>query len=382
MITQHQRVPQQRSAISLKKFFKLAPLAQVILGATLLFSSTVKAYAPEAAWLKNLISLPDLELVVTPEQDHTALYKAYDQAQKSLKIGIFGISSREMANQIEKQIKRGIKVTIICDKYCTNNERRLEIFNQLKTAGAEIVVATTAFTITHWKMFIIDDKKVFISTMNFISRTNQMRDFGVFTENPDIVKEVVAVYDQDLINAKNNTGLTPELTVPNLVWSPNNSERKLVDLINSAQSTIEIWIENMGNPRIHDALERAVQRKVQVRVLTSICGLGMAKDQAHVFLKDLIKRGVTVKGTPFPATTGIPYIHSKSIHVDREVMFIGSENFSVNSLTKARELGLVFDNNDIENKLHELFEKDWKTAVDIPDEPVLKCEPLTQATEQ
>lgn len=347
-----------------------------------LLISTAHAYTPKATWLKQLNPITDLDLVATPEQDHTPLYNAFAKAQKTIRIGIFGISSKDMADQIEKQIKRGIEVTIICDKYCTNNEKRKAIFDQLKTAGANIMISTKEFSISHWKMFVIDDTLAFVSTMNFISRANQMRDLGVFTADKSIISEIVAVFDQDVKNAAQQTAVTPELKSTNLVWSPNNSEAKLVDLINSADRSIEIWIENMGNPRIHEALAEAVKRKVNVRVLTSLCGLGMPAEAAYKNLKDLSSKGVAVKGTPFPAHEELPYIHAKTINVDHKAVFLGSENFSINSLTKARELGIVFTDVAIEQKMAALFEKDWAKAVEIPAEAPKKCTPLTANTEE
>ncbi|MES2801310.1 MAG: phospholipase D-like domain-containing protein [Bdellovibrionota bacterium] len=349
---------------------------------TLFLSLSAQAYSPKAGWLTQLKSIDDLELVATPEQNHAPLFEAFAKAQKTIRIGIFGISSQEMADQIEKQIKRGINVTIICDKYCTNNEKRKTIFEQLKKAGANIMVATKGFTISHWKMFVIDDSLAFISTMNFISRSHQMRDFGVFTADKSVISEIISVFDQDVKNAANQTNITPELASTNLVWSPNNSEAKLVDLINSADKSIEIWIKNMGHPKIHEALQAAVKRKVNVRVLTSVCGLGMSGPAAYKNLNDLKKRGVSVKGTPYPATAGIPYIHAKTINVDHQAVFLGSENFSNNSITKARELGIVFKDVAVEQQMAALYEKDWAQAVDIPEQAPEKCSPLTSNTEE
>lgn len=356
-------------------------MLRLFLTITLLIS-TANAYSPKVSWLKQLNPINDLEFVSTPEQDHTALYNAFAKAQKTIRIGIFGISSQDMADQIEKQVRRGIEVTIICDKYCTNNEKRKAIFDQLKKAGANIMVATKGFTISHWKMFVIDDTLAFVSTMNFISRSNQMRDLGVFTADKAVISEITAVFDQDVKNTLKQEAITPKLTNTNLVWSPNNSEAKLIDLINSADSSIEIWIENMGNPNIHNALADAVKRKVQVRVLTSLCGLGMPAEAAYKNLRDLSSKGVVVKGTPFPANEEIPYIHAKTINVDHKAVFLGSENFSVNSLTKARELGIIFSDVATEVKMAALFEKDWAKAVEIPAEAPKKCVPLTSNTEE
>jgi cardiolipin synthase len=328
-------------------------------------------------WLTQITPLENLDFVITPEEDHTKLLKAFQSAQNNIKVGIFGISGQHIVDGLVSAARRGIKVTVICDKYCTSNPKRLELFEQLKNAGVDVVLASTGFTITHWKMFVIDDKNAFISTMNFISRFYQMRDFGIFTTEKSVVKEILEVYNQDLENSKTQAVLTPALTSPHLVWSPNNSETKLIDLINTAKTSIEIWIENMGNKNVHIALKNAVDRKVTVRVLTSMCGLGMNPDAAFANLKELVSYGITVQAMPFPATKDLPYIHAKSINVDHQMIFIGSENFSFNSLMKARELGIVLKDTKIQKKMTEYFEKDWKKSVTLPDAPPETCEALT-----
>ncbi len=337
---------------------------------------------PSQTWLDQIQELPDLQLVITPEQDYSEIFKAFKSAEKNIKVGIFGISSKDITSSLIEQSKRGIQVTVICDKYCTSNPKRLALFEELKAAGVNMVVASPGFSITHWKMFVIDDRKAFISTMNYISRFYQMRDFGVFTEDPAIVQEILTVYQQDLINAQNSTQVTPLLTSPYLIWSPVNSEGKLVDLINQAEKSIEIWIENLGNAQVHSALKKAVERKVNVRILTSVCGMGADHTFAYTNYKDLIPAGVTIRGMPFPATQDLPYIHAKSIHVDKQLYFLGSENFSYNSLVKARELGIVFKNNAIQAQLDEYFEKDWAKSVAIPETPPESCEALTAGTSQ
>lgn len=343
--------------------------------ATILFSFS--SFALDTEFLKKLEPLQNVRFVMTPDEDHQALYDAFDGAKKSIKVGIFGISSKAIADHLSAAQKRGVQVTVICDEYCIDNPKRLAITEQLLADGVSVHIATPGFTISHWKMFVVDDNVAFISTMNFITRMNQMRDMGVFITNKTIIAEILSVFEADIENSKNTTDITPKLTHPNLVWSPINSEDKLTALIGSATKTIEIWIENMGNPAIHKALKEAVERKVKVRVLTSICGLGMPPEAAFVHLNQLSGYGVEVKGAPFPATTEIPYIHAKTITVDHTTTFIGSENFSINSLQKARELGIIFKNTSIEKQMTRLFEKDWKNAINLPEKPPEKCEALT-----
>ncbi len=331
------------------------------------------------SFLNQLETLQNAELVTTPEQDHQPLLDAFAAAKATIYVGIFGISSSKIADGLSAAQKRGVKVTVICDSYCTNNPKRAEIFNRLKTDGVEIYTATTGFSISHWKMFVVDENKAFISTMNFIVRTNQMRDVGIFLTNENIIKEIVAVFKSDVENAKNQTSNTPTLSNPNLVWSPNNSEEKLVQLIRSAQKTIDIWIENIGNQNIHSALKDVAARGVKVRLLTSECGMGMPPASAFKNLQELANEGIKVQVMPFPATADVPYIHAKTINVDDSVQFLGSENFSYNSLVKARELGIIFRDKEIQSRLDTLFEKDWAGSIALPEKAPDTCSPLSVA---
>lgn len=332
-------------------------------------------------WLNQIIPLKDLDFVITPEQDHTKLLAAFKSARKNIKVGIFGISSVEIAEELISAVRRGVKVTVVCDKYCISTPKRQALFDQLKSSGVEMVLASSGFSITHWKMFVVDNSRAFISTMNFITRFNQMRDFGIFTSEKAIVAEVLRVFEQDIANSKDQGIKTPTLTSAHLIWSPNNSETKLIDMIDSAQSSIEIWIENMGNKNIHLALKEAVERKVKVRVLTSVCGLGMPAEQAFANLKELISYGVKVQAMPFPATTSLPYIHAKSINIDHQFIFLGSENFSYNSLLKARELGIVLKDPKIQKTMTDHYEKDWAKSIILPESAPETCDSLSMTSD-
>ncbi len=358
---------------------KLNPKLSIVLVVVSIFAKLGFAAEADSDFLVNLEPLKDFKYISTPEDTHQSLYDAFDNAKKSIKVGIFGISSTLIAQHLADAQKRGVSVTVICDTYCTKSPGKQLIIDQLKASGVQVYTASPGFTISHWKMFVIDEQTAFISTMNFISRANQMRDMGVYVTNPSIVAEILAVFNQDIENSKNQTAITPVLAQSNLVWSPVNSESKIISLINSAKTSIDIWIENMGDKNVHQALKNAVVRKVSVRLLTSLCGLGMPASVQYPLLKELITSGIEVKGEPFPANSDIPYIHAKSITVDVKTIFLGSENFSFNSLLKARELGLIFEEPVIAARMHELYEKDWSKALPIPDQIPDKCSSLTGA---
>ncbi|MFZ3231187.1 MAG: phospholipase D-like domain-containing protein [Pseudobdellovibrio sp.] len=332
------------------------------------------------AFLGQLEPLQNARYISTPNNGHEDLIAAFNAAKKSIKIGIFGISDKLIADSLSAATKRGVAVTVICDKYCEASPSRLAITQQLRADGVEFYIASAGFNISHWKMFVIDESMVFVSTMNFITRHQQMRDMGIFLTNPSIVQEILAVFNADIENSKNATALTPMVTQPNLVWSPINSENKLVQLINSAKSSIEIWIENMGDVKLQEALKNAVQRHVKVRILTSVCGMGGPSVTAYANLSALALSGIMIQAVPFPASSAIPYIHAKTINVDHQTVFLGSENFSRNSLLFSRELGLIFNDPLIESQMANLYEADWKQSVLLPAIPPETCTALTPST--
>ena len=54
-----------------------------------------------------------------------------------------------------------------------------------------------------------------------------------------------------------------------------------------------------------------------------------------------------------------PYIHAKLVLADGTRGWIGSENFSANSLDNNRELGILLRHPDILKTLAATFEQDW-----------------------
>jgi phosphatidylserine/phosphatidylglycerophosphate/cardiolipin synthase-like enzyme len=61
------------------------------------------------------------------------------------------------------------------------------------------------------------------------------------------------------------------------------------------------------------------------------------------------------------------------IVVDGERAFIGSENFSYNSLMKSREIGIIVDARLLMKEILADFNSDWSKATSLPAQPAAKC---------
>jgi len=90
-------------------------------------------------------------------------------------------------------------------------------------------------------------------------------------------------------------------------------------------------------------------------------------------LERLARAGVEVRVMITPESQSHPYMHSKMILVDGERAYLGSVNFSFNSTTRARELGIIFSRASIAKEIGRIFKADWAVSVDPPDPPPWNC---------
>lgn len=318
-------------------------------------------------------SVGQVDFFYSPKPDaHEPIIDAIDAAKKTIKMKMFHMSNPTIAAALMFAAKRGVDVQVIFDKSQWKSTNDQKINQDMIDAGVKVVKATTGFSITHEKAMIIDDRKAMISTMNMIRRYTQMVDFGVFVYNQDIIREMNEVFATDWKNASENTAATPELSNPYLIWSPINTEEKLLNLISSAKNEVEVIVENLGHPKIHQALINASNRGVGVRVITPQCNLTKLNlNYRHVVA--LRNAGVDAKMYPGPSSEKMPYIHAKSIVVDHDRSYIGSVNFSQNSVNYAREVGVILPDEDIAVKVGSIFTTLWKDAVLPPPDENYSC---------
>lgn len=118
--------------------------------------------------------------------------------------------------------------------------------------------------IFHAKTITVDDREALIATFDLVTRWNcRSVNFGVFDANPADVAAIVQAFDLDWAGAvpgpaSNGSG--------DLVWSPGATDR-LVSLIGSATTSLDVECEELSDERILDALLAAARRHVKVRVV-------------------------------------------------------------------------------------------------------------------
>jgi phosphatidylserine/phosphatidylglycerophosphate/cardiolipin synthase-like enzyme len=310
-------------------------------------------------------------LFFTPTAGHQKdVLAAINGARKSVHMTIFSLTDPAVIEALIAANDRGLDVKVILNH--STFERKSGTVDRLQEAGVEARDSSPGFSITHSKSFVVDGEKAYIMTLNLTKISDRVRDVALITSERASVDFVEELFATDWRNAAEGTDDTPTNIPENFVVSPVNSEAKLRALIQSARKSLKVVVENMSYVEIIQDLIDAHNRGVKVEVLMPRCNISNADFDMPAALQ-LFEGGIDVRLMPKPSTTDTPYIHQKSIVVDGEKAFLGSENFSFNSIKRARELGIIFDDARQVRQLSDVFDTDFIKALNYKKAAAASC---------
>jgi len=170
------------------------------------------------------------------------------------------------------------------------------------------------------------------------------------------VTDVQSIFEQDFALASGMQAKPADLTCTRLIVSPVNSHQRILDLINSSKTTLDVEVLYITDATIRNAIGAAKNRGVTVRVI-----LMNATDQPE-----------NADIATYCKNVGIPvnyaenfYLHAKLIISDG-VAFVGSENMSPTSMAQNREVGaLVFEPTPAA-VIQQQFNADWASTTPVP----------------
>lgn len=302
-----------------------------------------------AAEIASLPPTAPLSLITEPVDGTVAVRTAIQQAQKSVDLVIYELTDADVESDLVAAETRGVHVRVLLNhKGPFAAVPNQPAFTMLQNSGVPVAWAPAYFTFTHQKTLIVDGTTAIIMTFNLTPRYYaSSRDFGLVDTNLRDVAAIEQVFNSDWSGNKSDVSDGQDL-----VWSPGSADA-LLDLINNAKTSVDIYNEEMADPRITSMLESAAARGVAVRVVMTY-----ATNWKPVF-NELIAAGVGLKTF---ASTGKLYIHAKMVMADDHTVFIGSENFSQTSLDGNRELGILITRPDIVSSLLTTFNDDYARA--------------------
>jgi len=293
---------------------------------------------------------PAVRLSVEPDEGVQPVLKFLDGARRTLDVAMYLLSDRQILTALEAAQRRGVKVRVMLEEhpYGTGPGNTAQ-FSRLKSAGVAVAWSPASFTLSHDKYAVADATAALLGTPNWtVSAFTSNREYLVEDTNPDDVKQLVALFEADW---NRQTAPTDD---PNLVLSPTNSRADFLQLIQSAQRTLDLEAEEMQDSGIEAALSSAAGRGVAVRVILPAAAPG--PDANADGRARLGHGGVQVK------QLRDLYVHAKDIVADERLAFVGSENISTASLDHNREVGLLIGDPQAIQKLEDTFNRDWTAA--------------------
>jgi cardiolipin synthase len=291
-------------------------------------------------------------LIVEPGAGFSPVYSLINGARHSIDVTMYEFSDTTAEHDLAAAAGRGVRVRVILDQ----RERSVNsgAYSYLGSHRVTVTWSSPEYRYTHQKTVIIDGVKAIIMTANLTSRYYATsRDFLVIdTERAD-VSAITAVFDADLTGQAIRPG-----DGSHLVWSPTDSEGRLLGLINGARSSLRIYSEEMGDRTVENALVKAAERGVGVQV----CGENENGEYDRAYAK-LARAGIRI--SYYSSSAGF-YIHGKVVEADygtaRAKIFIGSENFSSTSLNQNRELGLIISSHPVMSAIASTFAADFRNG--------------------
>lgn len=287
----------------------------------------------------------NVSLFVEPDDGRQPLLDVIDSARQEILLEDYLLSDPDVELFLTEAEKRGVLVKVILEEHpFGGGNLNPAAKTTLEKAGVEVRWSNPSFTFTHEKTIIVDGKIVCILTMNLTKTAfTKNREYNSCDENPADVTEAKTIFLADW----DRGGFTPTST--NLVISPENSRGKLTALISGAIKSLDIEMEVLEDDQIISLLaQKATQ--IPVRIILPTIAQVDANQKAITQLK--------------AKTLSSPYIHAKLIVADGQRVYLGSVNLSQQSLDKNRELGILISQNDIVERINQIFAQDWSNAQD------------------
>jgi phosphatidylserine/phosphatidylglycerophosphate/cardiolipin synthase-like enzyme len=285
-------------------------------------------------------------LVQYPAAGFGGFYAQIANAHRTIDMEMYELQDSTAERDLVAAAVRGVTVRVLLDKDFSGAKENRAAAAYLGASGVDVRWAPAGY-IFHIKTTTFDGRISDISTANLVSKDYlTTRDAEIIDSDPPQVRAIERTFSNDWTAGAAGTPRSQTVQSPGLIWSPNTgsgtAETALVREITSARDSVNFESEELSDPAIYQALAADAKRGVRCRVV-------MTRSSEW----DAAFRVITTAGCLvhlFPDSSTALYIHEKLILDDQatahESMLIGSQNASITSLTRNRELGIVLTRAD------------------------------------
>lgn len=306
-------------------------------------------------------------LIVLPDDTGKEIIDAINNARETILIKMFLFSDEDLIKVVIDAKNRGVHVRVMLNPVRHNGEPENETTHKLlEEAGIQVRDSNPAFTVTHEKSMVIDDRMAFIKSLNWEAKNFiETRDYAIITYHTHEIKEIIACFEADW--ERKSFGEVEDLS---LVWCNNNGRAKIAKFIDEAKHKLFVQNERFQDVVIIERLVQASRRGVKVKV--------MAQPPHTLKIEKLIEG---VGGLRIMDDVGIKIhklkslkLHGKMLLADGTRAIIGSINLSPGSFDHRRELAIEVHDVPVIERLKEIAHHDWKNShpLDLTDQGLLE----------
>jgi phosphatidylserine/phosphatidylglycerophosphate/cardiolipin synthase-like enzyme len=160
-----------------------------------------------------------------------------------------------------------------------------------------------------------------------------------------------------------------------LLVQPDDGVAPLLEAIEGAKSSIDLYIFRLTYPAVERALADAVSRGVVVRTLIAHLN-GSGEDALRKLELRLLGLGATVSRTD----EDLLRYHGKMMIVDRHMLYVLGYNFNRKDIERSRSLGVATEQADLVAEALRLFQADFDRKVYTPGLDRFVVSPLNSRT--
>jgi phosphatidylserine/phosphatidylglycerophosphate/cardiolipin synthase-like enzyme len=249
-----------------------------------------------------------------------------DNAKNSIYLAVFEIGNEEIAKALISAKKRGIDVKVVTDEKNADYKALREIMNN----KIEVVFQNLE-SYMHHKFAVIDSEIVITGSMNWTDNDIFKNDNNVvIIRSKLLAKNYLSEFYQmfyqkrfsrDKKKIGNNIIEVDGIKIENYFSPQDKPSRRIVQLINDAQKTIDFASFSFTHERIGNAMIDAYKRNVKVRGVFEKRQISKFSEYEK-FKKQ--KMEVYLDNNP-------RNMHNKFIVIDSQIVITGSYNFSSNA---------------------------------------------------
>jgi cardiolipin synthase A/B len=311
-------------------------------------------------------------LTILPEDGRKLYFQAIDAAKAEIRIEICVLEDPRILQHLQAALRRGVEVRAIVDfgRYEALAAEQENLARYLVGAGGRLHLSNPVFPRSFPKILLVDSGLLVYGSACLDETTfMQYRDFATTTTDPQILREVQRLFENDwtysAVVGKQPPPFnpTPPISLDDLIVSPVNSAERLVRLYQRAARTLDIYTELLGNPTLESELVAAVKRGVKVRLIAPEevnGGTQQIQQLQYASLVALAAAGVEVHVSGPAESRQFPYMHARAAVLDGRLGDLGSISFSPDSITFNREMGVILRQPVLVRALAAQFQSDWR----------------------